>query len=670
MFSLISYLLLTWFLGIAFFPLCKRALPHMSSAAYSLSKVFGVGLFFYIIWLFNHIEIFCGPWTSALILMSILLIFIKYLCKDYSSFVKEHKREVALVELLFFGVFFLVLIIYANHPELYWGEKPMDFSLLNYFSRYPTLPPEDPWFSGQTMHYYYWGYFYLAQLANMVGLNPEVSYGAGLALTSALLSCALYSIFCFFLKRVGLRVLGSLLLILSANVAPLINLLGKTVKFDMRYFWSSTRVFAGNGFAEYPSWSFLFADLHAHVMSYPFAMSFLALLLYGLKYIWKDFRLKRDRFFFILYAFSFSLLLLINGWDFVIYSVLASILWLLQAPKYWKRINYGLSFFFAHLLGLVIASPIFLTLLGGGEKKVLLSSFEMNGWYSLFLFFGGWFLILLMSTPYLFNKRKIENKCFVLPYSSLVMASVLFILIAENIIFMDRSNTIFKTYTNVFIWLGIAAIGQVFFMIEEKVKTTLFIPIGIILFSLLVGSGLNTYSILEYSKNHGNGGTGLKGSAYLKRTHFEYFQIIDWLRENTVGLPHLLEKDSPSFSHSYSLVSSHTGLPSYLGWHNHVRLRGAGHSSIEKRRSMIGYLYGSYEVIKVFEKLREVGIKFIVLGKMERREMDRRGLAKFESYPDFFKPLLKVNNRVVLYGVGDYRSYLRSTKIVEKDVNE
>lgn len=671
--SLLSYLLLGWLLGVVAFPVLKLAVPKLGVASYALSKLFGIGFFFYILWLLNHFDTLRGPWTSSALLLISIILFFKYAQEKFSQLVIANAREVLTIELIYFSFFFIVLSIYALHPELFWGEKPMDFTLLNYFSKYPSLPPQDPWLSGELMHYYYWGYFYLAQLGNMAGLNSEVPYGAGLAFSASLFGCALYALFSLVLRSTKYRLGATVALFFSSNLASFFYFLSDGHKPNMQYFWSSTRIFSDGAFAEYPLWSFLFADLHAHVLSYPFSVAFLCLLFYGIDHIWKDFSFKSSKFFLGVYAFSFGFLALLNGWDFVIYSVLASLLWFLQGPTCWKKLSYWMSFLFSHITGLIIVSPFLWSLFGGTKKKLALSHVDFNDFQSLFFFFGGWLVLICLSFIFQSLKKAYGNSLARLARLDFLIATLLIVLIAENIIFMDRINTIFKTYTNVFIWLGFVGLCWSFRYLEEMKKCILkrvfIILVSITLGIQIVGSLFNTFAILN-SRAYGNIGTGLKGSAYLKRFNPDDYKVIEWLRKNTVGLPVILEKDSSSFNHNATRISMHTGLPTYLGWHNHVRLRGASDELIGKRRSMISFILNSPDALKVHEQLLKEGIHFVVLGRYERANLSREAMLKFESFSQLFEPLLKVNDRVILFGVGDFRAYLRNDKIKLEDKDE
>lgn len=667
--SLLSYVLLSWLLGVTFWPICLRALPDMKSSSYSIAKVLGVGFFFFFMWLFHHVSFLNGPWTSSIMLLVVIFSFFRHSQEEFSREAIKNYRNILNIEILFVVTFFAILSLYAMHPELYWGEKPMDFSLLGFMSRYPDLPPEDPWFAGSRMHYYYWGYFYVANLAKMAGLSSELAYGCGLALSGALLAVSFYGVLSLAVKKYSHRLVGSLILLFSGNIASLIYFFFKQGPLDMTYFWSSSRVFSKGAFAEYPSWSFLFADLHAHVLSYPFAICFLTLLLYGLRYVWSKFELDKHGAFLGVYALSYGLLLLVNGWDFLIYSLLACLLWILQGLSGRRYLKNWLSFLTGHLLGVLLASPILFSLLGGAKKELLISTVPMNGPRSLLLFFGGWlFIISLCGLHLKLTKRKVDKSMV-----NLLLGSLLVILVAENIIFMDRINTLFKTYTNIYSWLGIVALYSVSALgaIDKRGFTKLTFGISsVIIISQLIGFLLNTFAVVG-SRPFAQLGYGLKGGSYLERSSPSDFKVVNWLRKNVKGLPMILEKDSSSFDQLGARISMHTGLATYLGWHNHVRLRGATNSEINKRRAQIAYFYGSPDALKVNEQLQNSGVQFVVLGDFERNSFDSTGIQKFKAYGDLFTPLVSMGKETYLFGVGNFASFLKtSLEDIKKTENQ
>jgi YYY domain-containing protein len=70
------------------------------------------------------------------------------------------------------------------HP---WGtERPMDYAFFNAIRVSAVFPPHDPWMSGYSINYYYFGYLLMAAVSLVTGAHPAVGYNMSLALTFAL----------------------------------------------------------------------------------------------------------------------------------------------------------------------------------------------------------------------------------------------------------------------------------------------------------------------------------------------------------------------------------------------------------------------------------------------------------------------------------------------------
>lgn len=232
----------------------------------------------------------------------------------------------AVSEALFLAAFFGFLALRAWNPDIWYhptgGEKPMEMAYLTAVTRSTTLPPYDPWFAGGYMNYYYMGWFFLAVPIRALQIVPEVAFNLGIptyaALAAATACSTVYNLVALSIRalpgrdvaRASLRpaiitgLVAAFLLVLAGNLDGLhqtvervqaVNTWGafsgtpvlggavgiagglKAMVFDGAElpaydWWRSSRVHFDNlnDIVEFPYWSFLFADLHPHVMGLPF----------------------------------------------------------------------------------------------------------------------------------------------------------------------------------------------------------------------------------------------------------------------------------------------------------------------------------------------------------------------------------------------------------------
>jgi YYY domain-containing protein len=243
---------------------------------YALSKVAGLLLFAYVPWLLVSLGVagFGQPvllgWAAVLVAAGVLLRRRRAL-----GWPEDFRRT----EALFAAAFFFFLVVRSLNPEIWWGEKPMDFSFLNALYRSAYLPPPEPWLSGSPLLYTYFGHFVVAAAGKALAIVPSVMFNVGLALVAGLTAAGLYAAGTFLAgTRGGLWTVA--LGLFAGNLSGLFLLLHRRAGL-WEVFWDSSRVI-GTTINEYPLWTFLFADLHAHALVMPFTAGFVALLLLGL----------------------------------------------------------------------------------------------------------------------------------------------------------------------------------------------------------------------------------------------------------------------------------------------------------------------------------------------------------------------------------------------------
>ena len=171
------------------------------------------------------------------------------------------------VGLAVWSVLALFLVVRALNPEIYWGEKPMDSAILAGLLRADSLPPSDPWLAGEPINYYFFGFLPFAFMARASGASLGLAFNLAVATVPALTAgCAVSIGWLLSGRRLG-GWLAALLAQLTGTFAALVHP-GLLAHPDFSRFWATSRVI-GTTINEYPVWTALFADLHAHFLGFP-----------------------------------------------------------------------------------------------------------------------------------------------------------------------------------------------------------------------------------------------------------------------------------------------------------------------------------------------------------------------------------------------------------------
>jgi YYY domain-containing protein len=259
---------------------------------------------------------------------------------------------------VFLAAFALLVAVRALDPSVFplGGEKFLDYGMLEALSRADRLPPEDFWFAGERVAYYYGGHLLAATLGDFAGTGPRLTYNLALATAYAALVAAVYDLGAAMGVRRGLdrRVTGgtaAVLVGLSANLAaaldvalvtlpdavarPVAGLVaggtGRSAEAVLREagrfnYFEYSRVIPGT-INEFPLFAWLNGDLHAHMTSTPF----LALVV-GLAFAYSvtpAAALRRRRLLaFVCVPVVAGLLAVVNTWSF---PTAFGVLWLALA---------------------------------------------------------------------------------------------------------------------------------------------------------------------------------------------------------------------------------------------------------------------------------------------------------------------------------------------------
>jgi YYY domain-containing protein len=344
LFELVYWLVVVQVLAFAVLPYVAWICPQAPDRGYGISKVIGVFCFASLTWLCSLAGLTSD---NNFLVYACFAAFVLVGLRGYSSGwlsvsgLRELVRQYGwTVEGIFFGLTLLFGAIRFFNPEIFWGEKPMDSTFLNFFVRNQTLPPQDPWAAGSPMSYYYLGVYVIAALLKLTGIVPSIGYNLALATLAGWIGAALFTLCVTLTKNRKFSLWAVWIMLLASNPEVLrlsiLNLFtGKPFNFDTT-FWPSTRVFTSPSFLEYTSWSLLFADLHAHVIAIPFTVTALALAVIlfldsGSRYTGHGVVMR------LLLGAVVGALFGLNTWDFITFGgVVGLFILCAQVPNFWK----------------------------------------------------------------------------------------------------------------------------------------------------------------------------------------------------------------------------------------------------------------------------------------------------------------------------------------------
>ncbi len=238
---------------------------------------------------------------------------------DWRAWLRRAWPSLLRVELLYLAFFALDLGIRYLNPDLWhpWkgGEKPMDFAYFNAVLKSTVVPPYDPWFAKGFINYYYWGFALVGMPVKALGIRPGVAYNlilptlfAGVATAAFALARGLaaawhqgrrYATQAGLAAAVGTVLLGNLgtvrmlwegLVRLGQGGLPLSPDLGLLERLPLAvegflrllagdslpyipgdWYWFPSRIIPAPGsiepITEFPYFTFLYADLHAHMIA-------------------------------------------------------------------------------------------------------------------------------------------------------------------------------------------------------------------------------------------------------------------------------------------------------------------------------------------------------------------------------------------------------------------
>ncbi|MBO4494400.1 MAG: hypothetical protein J5752_00915 [Clostridiales bacterium] len=385
-----AFYLYSW----AAFPIVAYFFRGFVSTGYGLAKSLGILLTTGPVWLISYLGIWDSFNRPMTIIMFIALIAVSWgipktrraamisLCDN------KNISHIILEEAIFTVFFVFLLFCKGIFPNINGEEKFMNFGFMNSMVRDNSLPAKDPWLAGHSINYYYYGQYVFSYLTKMLGTKTGIAYNISMCAAIAIPFSSAFTLGQLFIDGLMQKrdcpvskwylpfagLLSSACALVFGNSHSFFydeqsfgnkmlfwkiwEKLGINVGSTTGFFYPDSTRFIGHNpdlvtsgisevgdytIHEFPFYSYLIGDLHAHVVSMMIVLliiGFVFVAVFRAKYdnerdqklvrfhglssnLVKEMRhLCRPEFFFA--AYLLGLAQMCNYWDFLIYFIFCS----------------------------------------------------------------------------------------------------------------------------------------------------------------------------------------------------------------------------------------------------------------------------------------------------------------------------------------------------------
>lgn len=697
-----AFLVFRWWIalfliGFIFLPLTTKIFPYFFDKGYLFSKTLGLIFLTLPLWFLSFFKIL----SFSLISIIGLLVggggIIFWRLQGYRTIksLDEVKEILIIEEIIFWLALGFFTFVRGQLPDIHGVEKFMDFAFLNNLLRTKFMPPVDMWLAGNQANYYYYGHYVFAFLTKLTGIVSSVTYNLavatifafGFSLTFSLTANLIYllgkkdikssflgGLISAFLLSLG----GNLHTFVYAIILPFAKNIGLYQGEVKSYFYADPRSYIGHYpptndklITEYPAYSYVLGDLHAQIINVCFVLTFVALLLTSFLEIIKKKRKEKNLILHfslsqVAIILTFPVLWMTNAWDFPIYFVVMTIVFLgANLIKYqgnWgKAINTLLIVSLKILIiSLLLLLPFLLKFINPTQGIHLTRVGHLLSplyWFQLFVVWGYQVFFVVLFVIFIF-KREIKPRLKALNskkffnnlgkiYLNLPPIDIFVLIIsfcAIGLVFLPeifyqkdisasdfyRANTVWKVTLQAFVLFDIVVGYIVLRLLSAKrekfkeyfLKANLIFVLGIVM--------LYPFYSLPQAYNKLRDYKGLEGTSYLKNFYPDDYQAIQWLNKNIKGQPVIVEAVGESYT-DFARVSVNTGLPTVLGWPVHQWYWRGSFDEPGKRTADVQEIYESQDLNRTKALLHKYGVSYVFLGTLERQQYPNLWEEKFEK---------------------------------------
>ncbi|MCB0210045.1 MAG: glycosyltransferase family 39 protein [Anaerolineae bacterium] len=315
--------LVVFLIGLLAFPATFLLFNNLPDRGYGLSKSIGLLLVSYFVWMGSSLV--GSRWLGnslftivfAILLLALGSVFLFIRCrKPLIAFLLERRWLMLITEALFGLVYLIFIYLRILNPDLWhpWlgGEKMLEIGFLNAIVKSVAMPPYDPFFADGIINYYYYGLFLVGVLIKLTGIQPAIAFNLAVPTLAALTGISVFSlagnlasataarsnVYVATLRAIPAGILATIFIVFMGNIEGAAQFLRNLANMGLSDFetaipgvntlllavggllqivsgdaiaaynyWDPTRVIPET-INEFPFFSFLFADLHPHMIGF------------------------------------------------------------------------------------------------------------------------------------------------------------------------------------------------------------------------------------------------------------------------------------------------------------------------------------------------------------------------------------------------------------------
>jgi YYY domain-containing protein len=192
-----------------------------------------------------------------------------------------------------------------------------------------------------------------------------------------------------------------------------------------------------------------------------------------------------------------------------------------------------------------------------------------------------------------------------------------------------RMNTVFKLGYQAWVFLGLAAIGALAWRRVWLPRRGFRVLVGLVIAAGFTAAAVYPIAGTYARKDGFDRSPTLDGLGWLRDRAPGDVAAIDWLNDHARSGEVVLEAVGDDYSaFGHGRISTFTGLPTVLGWPGHELQWGHDAGS---RRDDVARMYKEAGPAETLPLLRRYGIRYVVVGRLERTDYGDEGIAKWDA---------------------------------------